>query len=425
MASNVAQGLPPVPFPPQPPSPDKPKKNHRSRDSERDSKRLSRSSRELVRLLLNEERESNELQQMLLQVTEQLKFEKQRADDAEQRVKEAIVHMKTLNTARLAAQQDASQASRELVMYKAQLDAAQNEILRAQRILATLEAQKHEAEADAARARTTARQFRQEKLIADAREEGRRLGLQEGLERGRELGYQRGRATGYAHGRSNAQRAMEEYDEQEEVSNPSPPEHLPHPASEILATTEAPALARDVGTPDPRNPPTSRPVDRDHIRPTMVHNVAPSAQHPLVDIPPDNFIPRADEDSVIRIPPPHELSRPYTPESASGRRPAVPEEPALMIPPVIHRVESTSSIPRSNSSTPRQRRRRRHSSPESGSTTISQLDMLNEPSQPPTRATTGSPLSVIQEVLSVQASPNHTTTSEGSLGPSRVSVALE
>jgi len=51
--------------------------------------------------------------------------------------------------------------------------------------------------------------LQEEKLVQVAREEGRRLGLEEGIvERGRDLGYQEGRAAGYEQGRSRAEDMM-------------------------------------------------------------------------------------------------------------------------------------------------------------------------------------------------------------------------
>ena len=81
-------------------------------------------------------------------------------------------------------------------MWKLRVEEAQREILRAQEIVDRLEQDKLDAEAEAARARTLARKLREEKVIAKAREEGRRQGFQEGLDRGREMTYYEVRATG-------------------------------------------------------------------------------------------------------------------------------------------------------------------------------------------------------------------------------------
>ena len=81
-------------------------------------------------------------------------------------------------------------------MWKLRVEEAQREILRAQEIVDRLEQDKLDAEAEAARARTLARKLREEKVIAKAREEGRRQGFQEGLNRGREMTYYEARAAG-------------------------------------------------------------------------------------------------------------------------------------------------------------------------------------------------------------------------------------
>ncbi|KAI9428548.1 hypothetical protein H4582DRAFT_1830575, partial [Lactarius indigo] len=135
-------------------------------------------------MLLYDERETNDLRRMLLSVTEQLKQESQRADENERRAREAIQRFKAINEARLSAQQDAARAKEELRLYKIQLEYAQQEIFKAQDILDSLESQRHDAEASAAKARNVARKLKEETLVDLAREEGRRIGLQEGISRG-------------------------------------------------------------------------------------------------------------------------------------------------------------------------------------------------------------------------------------------------
>jgi chromosome segregation ATPase len=132
---------------------------------------------------------------MLLSVTEQLKQESQRADDNERRAREAIQRFRAINDARVAAQQDSARANEELRMYKLQLDYAQKEIYKAQAILESLEDQRHDAETNAAKARNVARRLREDNLVDLAREEGRRLGLQEGLSRSRRLGFDQAHST--------------------------------------------------------------------------------------------------------------------------------------------------------------------------------------------------------------------------------------
>jgi len=112
-----------------------------------------------------------------------LEEEGRRMSEAERVTRETTQHFRTLNERRVRAQQEANKANEELRMYKLQLDTAQGEILRAQEVLGAVERQKNDAEEAAARARTMARRLNQEKLVAAAREEGRRLGFDAGFRR--------------------------------------------------------------------------------------------------------------------------------------------------------------------------------------------------------------------------------------------------
>lgn len=50
------------------------------------------------------------------------------------------------------------------------------------------------------------------------------------------------------------------------------------------------------------------------IHPVPVWNYSPSVFHERITLPPDNYIPTMDANSVINLPPPHELSYPVPPE---------------------------------------------------------------------------------------------------------------
>ena len=125
--------------------------------------------------------------------------------------------------------------------------------------------------------------------------------------------------------------------------------------------------------------------------PIPIQEPQPSPIHPPVEIPPDGYIPYADREEDIYLPPPHELSRPITPASptpppAVAIHPVQPPQPSTSTAPppgpyVRSRdYASTSSIPlegvpvvRSNASRPM--------SPQSkASTTISQFDLVGAPS---------------------------------------------
>ncbi|THH13021.1 hypothetical protein EW146_g7156 [Bondarzewia mesenterica] len=409
---------------------DKQRRLHRSTSSsiQRHSKEhVGSSARELARLLLYEEREAKDLRKMLLTVTDQLKEESRRADDNERRAREIIYRYKAVEEARITAQADAVRANEELRLYKVQLEDAQREISKAQELLNSIEVSRHEAEASAARARTTARKIKEERLIDLAREEGRRLGLQEGLSRGRRVGFENGRMAGFEQGRSTSgARAIFLADEADPVASYAPDEGVRETQEERPLTpidlVEEPML--NFPTPNPTAPPDPVPERISPARsrtsshapsvvapepsaapppggyPTIVRSVTSPVRHPQNIIPPDGYIPRADADSMIRLPPPHEMQRaPPTPENPLSR---ISEEGSpLMVPnPAVRREHEPTPGPygtRQDSAS------RRGTSPESqGSTTISQFELVSEPSR--YRPMSGG-LSVIQEVASGQPSP--------------------
>jgi hypothetical protein len=335
-------------------------------------------------LLYDDERQSNELRKMLLSVTEQLKQESHRADENERRAREAIQRFKAINEARLSAQQDAARAKEELRLYKLQLEYAQQEIFKAQDILDSLETQRHDAEASAAKARNVARKLKEETLVDLAREEGRRIGLQEGIARGRRLGSENARST---------------LDRRESRVLPSAPslENLSvvqdeDARSAVTGTPPGPLPLDPIGEtmlnfpPSPSPPAPNPEVDtRPGPVPVVVRNTPPPSYHPENIIPPDGFIPLADNGSTIRLPPPHEMVPPIAPSSPAGTEP-------LMVPNPGVRPDIVSFEPESP-----------------GSTTISQFELVSEPSgsimhDRPSRRNRQS-LSVIAESVSSNNTP--------------------
>ncbi|KAF9235211.1 hypothetical protein BU15DRAFT_51588, partial [Melanogaster broomeanus] len=292
--------------------------------------------------------ESKQTRKVLYTAFDRLERETKRADAAESRIEEMIQRVTAINDGRLAAQQEAVRANEELRLYKLQLENAQKEILRAQDVLKAIEYQRDEAEAAGAAARTEARRLTEARLVQLAREEGRRLGFEEGIRRGRRMGYQEGHSTGLDDGRSEMRdvatvtldRLLEDTEEQvgvldypsplppSAVSRTAPNVHrvetsvhssrgnerhssrsrrdssdtisrassLRHvPEHVVLPTTTAPWPA------PPTGPPFSRPVS--------VHNSPPSVRHAEIRVPPEGYIPTADNHHDISLPPPHELHR--------------------------------------------------------------------------------------------------------------------
>jgi hypothetical protein len=285
-----------------------------------------------------------------------------------------------------------------LRLYSVQFSAAQEEIYRAQDILRVVDRQRYQAEKDAANSRSIVRKLNQDIIINAAREEGRRMGLREGLERGRNLGFQEAQ---YMARLSRTEEDAEFHDGDDFADYIERPRrrsgfitldedlhHLDPPPRNTSPSSPARPLP-----PDPIPIPPPEVVNRaPGISSASYRHGSPSVRQSLVSIPPDGYIPALDADHFIRIPPPHELSRPPpTPERKQS--PALPESQG---------PTHADEIPRDT--TPhRVHKARRQSSPGSSSTTLSQFEMVNDPDH---RVGRRSPLSVIHEVLSVHTSPN-------------------
>jgi hypothetical protein len=341
-------------------------------------------------MLLYDERESNDLRRMLLSVTEQLKHESQRADDNEHRAREAVQRYRAINEARAAAQQDADRANEELRLYKLQLEYAQKEIFKAQEILDSLEAQRHDAEASAAKARNVARKLREDSLVDLAREEGRRLGLQEGLARGRRLNVEQTRSTPDRRDSRPVPINPSQADEREDDVRSFPRAHSPpvlrpslDPIGETMLTFPPSPSAPNQ---EVVSQPEAAPGD---IQPVLVRNTPSPSHHPETIIPQDGFIPRAENDSTIRLPPPHEMVPPVSPTSPTFGRQELESSPLMVRNPGA-RHEFVPLEPESP-----------------GSTTISQFELVSEPNgsvSRPSRRKRRS-LSVIPEVVSGENTP--------------------
>ncbi|KAI0672122.1 hypothetical protein C8Q78DRAFT_1068743 [Trametes maxima] len=154
-----------------------------------DSLRSGAPSKPLSRLLSRDHHDTRSLRTLLATV-ERLESETRRADEAERRILEVFRKLRAAHEATMLAQADAARAREELTLYKYRLEDAQREITRAQEIINELEQERNAALDQAAHARKTARQYREEQLMARAREEGRQEGFQEGYYRGKGVGYQ-------------------------------------------------------------------------------------------------------------------------------------------------------------------------------------------------------------------------------------------
>ncbi|KAI0065959.1 hypothetical protein BV25DRAFT_1821682 [Artomyces pyxidatus] len=343
---------------------------------------------------------------MLLTVTEQLREESRRADDNERRARDAISRFKVINDARVLAQQDAARANEELRLYKIQLENAQREIFKAQEVLDVMSDQRHEAELSAARARSTARKIKEDRLVDLAREDGRRLGLQQGINRGRRIALEQSRSnTDDRRSRDNlSERSERDYVDEGDDRSFDLQEDIPPPPPPPLDPIDGPMLNF------PPSPTAAVPPAHVDIHPIPVRNTPSPSHHPDNVIPLEGFIPHADADSTIRLPPPHEMQRSISPVIPPLQTTGL-DDPPLMVPnPGARRDFAPSYADGSHS----RQEYRRAASPESpGSTTISQFELVSEPygpSERPSRKNRRS-LSVIPESISGTTTPAHGTRS--------------
>ena len=381
----------------------------------------------IASILRYDEQQSKDLRRMLLTVTEQLKQESQRADDNERRAREAIQRFRAINEARVAAQQDAARANEELRMYKLQLDYAQKEIFRAQEILDSLETQRHDAEASAAKARSVARKLREDGLVDLAREEGHRLGLQEGLARVRRLGFDQARSTPDRRDPRPVQSDPSHVDDLEDDVRSTTPTQTPFiaepplgPIGETMLNFPPSPPAASAPNPEVFSHPEPPPIPPSDPPPTVVRDTPSPSRRPRSIVPHDGYIPYAENDSTIPLPPPHGMAQPVAPSSpALDRQPSIESEPLMVRNPgVRHEIVPEPESP--------------------GSTTISQFEIVSDPSGSVSRQSRRKrrSLSVIPESVSGDNTPaaelrsiptdrgSRPTSSSVSLGPVRPDVSL-
>jgi len=153
----------------------------RSTRAQSDLSLLNLSRLDLDRLRNDPKAEAFKMRDLLETAVRQVHVESKRAEELQRINDETATKFRLLNENRLSAQQEASKAKTELKLYQFQLDSAQKEIEKAKTALKEIEKQRDEAEEAAARAREKARKYQQERLVATAREDGRRLGYEAGL----------------------------------------------------------------------------------------------------------------------------------------------------------------------------------------------------------------------------------------------------
>ncbi|KAL4074314.1 hypothetical protein V8B97DRAFT_1930774 [Scleroderma yunnanense] len=391
-----------------------------SSSSSTDRPRDLPTAKELMRLLAVEQDATRDLRHELSLVTSQLAFEQDRGDTAERKTKEAVIRFKDANDARVIAQADVARLTEELRLYKVALDSAQKEIFKAQDILREVEERRNEAEEEATRLRRKLRKMNEERMLEIAREEGRKQGLREGMVMGKDIGYLHGRNNGHFNGQTTADRPMERY-----FTTPDETE-VRRSRGDLGEESEPPYTVTSTHFPPSNSASTSSSSSDGRGRPRSPNRDAPTAStrtsmyspaKMLSEIPPDGWIPEADSSLLIRLPPPHELTRPPpTPGTRSPGLSNVSASPPLPPIPVPVHIQGSvrmvpeprsPSLPGSEISAGRRppRVRRRSSGDSMGSSTrTSELDLLNAPEHFTVRGNRSSGLSAIPEVASFQES---------------------
>ncbi|KAF9463444.1 hypothetical protein BDZ94DRAFT_1321786 [Collybia nuda] len=297
-----------------------------------------------------------------------------RADTAERELaKDADALLTRVRDAKIAKDRSDSELVRvkeELSLYKLQLDVAQNEINRAQIIVAEVERARIEAEDRGTRDRDRIRKLLTERAVDIAREEGRREGWKQGLESGRWAAWsslegglrtmahearENGRvlrssqASSSSHSRTRSSSSTSRTDTRETgrgqgrgaTHRPALPAPIPirpnsqrvpqrpvynsAPASAPIHPENISVHARTGSQPrsqsrasEPRVPsPAQTQYSRGRTRsPSLARS---HRSHRSVVFPPDGYIPTLGPDSLITLPPPHELSQPvdFGPEEQS------------------------------------------------------------------------------------------------------------
>ncbi|KAI5120567.1 hypothetical protein M0805_002517 [Coniferiporia weirii] len=149
--------------------------------SGRRSRKNSSSSRELVRILIEEKADAERLQTQLERAYGVLRAESQRAVDAERAAIETAEKLKGTHRAHLASQQEAARLQAELRLYKLQFENAQSQLRRANDMISQSDLDLQRAESAMEKMRMTTHKIKGAELARRAREEGWRQGREEVL----------------------------------------------------------------------------------------------------------------------------------------------------------------------------------------------------------------------------------------------------
>ncbi|KAF8058717.1 hypothetical protein FPV67DRAFT_1523492 [Lyophyllum atratum] len=322
------------------PGPSKrPRRSHKRRKpQEHELVKSEASPDDLLRLLVDQKQETHTLRRALRIAAERMDSEAQRVVALERNHSQTTEHFRILNESRVTAQQEAMKANSELRLYQFQFENAQKEIARAQEMLKMVEDQRDDAEEAAVRARAKARKYLQERMVAAAREEGRRLGFEDGLRRAQEEQGQRG--TRIQRNSTSRRRQVEQDDAVHgQVDEPATNDdvlgdavdqmsQMSWPIRHALRGRRANASPEVIRVEQPleRNP-DSYQIPPSHLRTESETQPeeSPPPPEPVPIVHPTPDLPRPMTPSVqyysVEIPPAAELERQYSLNEYPGRHP--------------------------------------------------------------------------------------------------------
>ncbi|KAF7309127.1 hypothetical protein MKEN_01114800 [Mycena kentingensis (nom. inval.)] len=140
-------------------------------------------AQQLLAALIEREYECKRLRKGLVRAFERVEKEAGRTEEAERVTQQTLDKFREVSRAKVDAERALAKAAEELRLWKFQFEHAQKEIARAQEVVQLVESQRDDAEKAAAQTRTLARQLKEQKLVDDAVEAGRKLGYKAGFRR--------------------------------------------------------------------------------------------------------------------------------------------------------------------------------------------------------------------------------------------------
>ncbi|KAF8147705.1 hypothetical protein B0H34DRAFT_738953 [Crassisporium funariophilum] len=143
----------------------------------------------LIQLVIHKEYEAKESKKLLHAALVQLDLEVKKLAHAETRARALEEEQQSqgvkITQAVIEAQKEAAVAKEEVGLFKLQLDNSHRDLERVKSVVRAIEVERDDADRALVRARTTARQLKEQAILIQAREEGRREGFEEGLRQGR------------------------------------------------------------------------------------------------------------------------------------------------------------------------------------------------------------------------------------------------